>query len=77
MTFIGYSNLGYEDPEAMIRIAKHILSELNPEQTIVNIGATRSGIGAVYEIANQMGFTTTGIVSIRAREKELSAGMRG
>lgn len=29
VTFIGYSNLGYEDPEAMTRIAKRILSELN------------------------------------------------
>ena len=30
---------------------------------MINIGATASGIGAVYPLAKAMGFTTTGIVS--------------
>lgn len=71
VTFIGYSDAGYEDQEAMLGIAKNVLMELDPEQTIVNIGATRSGIGAVYGIANQMRFTTTGIVSSQARKHDV------
>jgi hypothetical protein len=68
VTFIGYSDTGYEDPEAIFEIDKGLQNELDPEQTVINIGATRSGIGAVYEIANQRGFTTTGIVSNQARK---------
>lgn len=71
VTFIGYSDAGYEDQEAMLGIAKNILMELDPEQTIVNIGATRSGIGVVYGIANQMGFTTTGIVLSQSRKHDI------
>jgi len=33
----------------------------------VNIGATSEGIGGVYEVAKQSGFTTTGIVSTQAQ----------
>jgi hypothetical protein len=34
---------------------------------VVNIGAPAEGIGAVYEVAAQRGFATTGIVSTQAR----------
>ena len=34
----------------------------------MNIGATLEGIGAVYELAKQKGFATTGIVSTQAHE---------
>jgi hypothetical protein len=36
---------------------------------LVNIGATAEGIGAVYDIAKQKGFTTMGIVSTLARDE--------
>ena len=39
-----------------------------PADTIVNIGAMPEGIGAVYELAEQRGFATTGIVSTVARQ---------
>ena len=68
ITFIGYSGSGYEDQPTMLRIAAGVLDEYDPSDTIVNIGATPGGIGAVYELAKQRGFSTTGIVSTQARE---------
>ena len=65
LTLFGYSS-GYEDEAAMLQIVKEILSEYSPETTIVNIGATRGGIGAVYPLAKSLGFTTTGIASSEA-----------
>jgi hypothetical protein len=68
VTFLGYSSAGYEDERAMLRHASAVLDSLDPSSTIVNIGATREGIGAVYELARARGFTTTGIVSTCARD---------
>lgn len=68
VTFVGYSGAGYEDEKAMLAEAGKILDGLDPADTIVNIGATPDGIGAVYELAAQRGFATTGIVSTQARE---------
>ena len=47
LTFIGYSGAEYEDHEAMLAIARRVLDEFDPAETIVNIGATPAGIGAV------------------------------
>jgi NADPH:quinone reductase-like Zn-dependent oxidoreductase len=52
----------------MIEQATRILDEFDPASTIVNIGATAAGIGAVYEVAKRKGFTTSGIVSTQAKE---------
>jgi hypothetical protein len=68
LTFIGYSGAGYEDEASMRKEAERLLSEFDPAKTIVNIGATPDGIGAVYEIAKHKGFLTTGIVSSQARQ---------
>jgi hypothetical protein len=68
VTFLGYSAAEYEDAEAMRRQATSALAEFDPATTLVNIGATPDGIGAVYEIAKARGFTTTGIVSTQARD---------
>ena len=68
VTFVGYSGAGYEHEPAMLDEAGRVLDEFEPSRTIVNIGATPEGIGAVYALARQRGFTTTGIVSTRARE---------
>jgi len=65
LTFLGYS-AGYEDETAMLQKVREILSEYSPETTLVNIGATRGGIGAAYPLAKSLGFTTTGIVSTQA-----------
>ncbi len=67
VTFLGYSGAGYEDPAAMLAHARRVLEQVDPRRTIVNIGATAEGIGAVYELAKQRGFATTGIVSMEAR----------
>jgi hypothetical protein len=68
LTFLGYSGAGYEDEAAMLDQATRILDESDPQTTIVNLGATAEGVGAVYETAKRKGFSTTGIVSTQAKE---------
>jgi hypothetical protein len=69
LSFTGYSGAGYEDPAAMRAHAGRILAAHAPASVMVNIGATAAGIGAVYALARQLGFTTLGIVSGRARDE--------
>jgi hypothetical protein len=66
LTFLGYSGAGYEDPAAMRDHARRVLERYDPKTTIVNGGATAEGIGAVYALAKDRGFPTTGIVSTKA-----------
>lgn len=68
LTFLGYSGAGYEDEAAMLAHADQILDKFDPKTTIVNIGATAEGIGAVYKAAKRKGFLTAGIVSTQAKE---------
>lgn len=68
LSFVGHSGAGYEDPKAMLASAARVLDTLDPARTLVNIGATADGIGAVYALARQRGFTTLGIVSTLARD---------
>lgn len=72
LTFLGYSGAGYEDEAALLRHVNAILDRHSPSTTIVNIGATPDGIGRVYDVAKQRGFSTTGIVSTQARESHAS-----
>ncbi len=67
ITFVGYLGAGYEHKAAMLEAATQVLDEFEPSKSIVNIGATPEGIGAVYEVAKRRGFMTTGIVSTQAR----------
>lgn len=71
LSFAGYSGAGYEDPGAMLAQAAAVLDAHDPARTLVNIGATVEGIGAVYALARQRGFTTMGIVSTRARDERV------
>ncbi len=68
VTFVGYSGAGYENPAAMLAAAEQVLSKYDPKTTIVNIGATEEGIGAIYELAEHRDFPTTGIVSTQAKK---------
>jgi hypothetical protein len=72
ITFVGYSGAGYQDQAAMLREAARILDEADPAKTIVNIGATQDGIGAVYALAKRRGFMTTGIVSTQAQREGIA-----
>jgi hypothetical protein len=72
LTFAGYSGAGYEHPEVMLERATDFLKSENPAQTLVNVGATEAGIGAVYEVAKRMGFTTMGVVSTLARDESVT-----
>src|SRR5688572_28933439 len=63
VTFLGYSDAGYEDREAMLKAAASIFDKFDPRTAVVNIGATPAGIGAVYQLAKKRGFATSGIVS--------------
>ncbi|MEA3410173.1 MAG: hypothetical protein U9R74_01370 [Pseudomonadota bacterium] len=68
VTFMGYSGAGYEDEASMLEKAARVLDEFDSSRTIVNIGATPDGIGAVYKLAKRRGFVTTGIVSTQAKK---------
>jgi hypothetical protein len=72
LTFAGYSGAQYEDPAALREHASRVLDSQDPAKTLINIGATAEGIGAVYEIAKQKGFTTMGIVSTLARDERVA-----
>jgi hypothetical protein len=71
LTFVGYSAAEYEDRASMLLQAERILAGFDPAKTIVNIGGTPDGIGAVYEVAKRRGFMTTGIVSSQAKRHEV------
>jgi hypothetical protein len=53
LTFGGYSGAQYEAPEALLEHASHVLDRHDSARTLINIGATAEGIGAVYEIAKK------------------------
>ena len=72
LTFTGYSGAQYEDTEAMVEHASRVLDGQASARTLINIGATAEGIGAVYEIAKRKGFTTMGIVSTLARDERVA-----
>jgi len=72
LTFVGYSGAGYEDAAAMLQQAEVILAAEAPEATLINIGATAEGIGAVYQLAKRRGFSTLGIVSTLARDERVA-----
>lgn len=63
LTFMGYSGSEYQSPAEMHQQVAKILERQNPKKTFINSGGTAQGIGAVYAIAKQKGFTTMGIVS--------------
>jgi len=63
LSFFGYSGNQYEDTGGMLNIADRVLFQHSPEHTLVNIGATETGVGAIYRMAKSKGFITTGIVS--------------
>lgn len=63
LSFFGYSGNQYEDTGGMLDIADRVLFQHSPEHTLVNIGATETGIGGIYRMAKSKGFITTGIVS--------------
>ena len=71
LTFLGYSGAGYQNQAVMLEEASRALDKFDPQTTIVNIGATAEGIGAVYELAKRKGFFTTGIVSTQAKESKV------
>jgi hypothetical protein len=50
--------------------AERALASRRPADTLVNIDATMVAIGAVYELAERMGFTTIGIISAQARDEK-------
>ena len=63
LSFFGYSGNQYEDVGGMLDVADRVMFQHSPEHTLINIGATETGIGAIYRMAKSKGFITTGIVS--------------
>jgi hypothetical protein len=72
LTFLGYSGAEYENQAGMLAQAAKILAQFDPKATIVNLGATPQGIGAVYDLAKRQGFLTTGIVSSQAKKQQVA-----
>jgi predicted Rossmann-fold nucleotide-binding protein len=72
LTFFGYSAAEYQDRSAMLAQAARVLARHDPARTIVVIGATEQGVGAVYTVAKAKGFRTVGIVSVLARDTHLA-----
>jgi hypothetical protein len=70
LTFLGYADAGYENPQAMLQVARRTLQQFSPKKTIVNIRAASTGIGAIYEPAKLLGFATSGIVSTEAKASD-------
>ena len=68
LTFYGYSGMGYEDEKGMLKTAQEVLSHYLPGETLITIGATEVGVGAVYPLAKSMGFETAGVVTTKALE---------
>lgn len=65
-TIFGFSDLEYEHKDVVLKQIRIDLEKLDPKTTIINIGATEDGVGAAYKIAKDLGFETTGIVSMQA-----------
>ena len=65
-TLFGYSALEYEDRDTIFARIKADIEKLDPNEYIINIGATEEGIGGAYQIAKELGFKTIGIVSTQA-----------
>ena len=68
ITLAGFSGAGYQYPEELKETILQLLSQRDPEQSIVNIGLTADGIGQAYLWAKTLGFTTSGIVSTAVLE---------
>ena len=66
--FTGVSDSEYEDPGAVEGAVAEGLDEFEPTSVVICAGATPEGVGAVYPIAKQRGFTTIGIVSAMAEK---------
>jgi len=67
----GYADTGYQEPDLMLAAVRQALSNRDPGQWIVQIGATQGGVGAAYTVAKELGFTTLGIVSWLALEEHI------
>lgn len=65
LTFYGYS-VDYSDKDEMLKTVRDVLSQYRPEKTLVNIGATKGGMGMAYPLIKSLGFVTAGIVSTEA-----------
>jgi hypothetical protein len=62
LTILGFS-IGYQHKDELLKWVFQALETHHPDQTLINIGATRGGVGEVYPFVKAMGFDTTGIVS--------------
>lgn len=65
LSFYGYA-VDYQNATEPRKTVRDVLLKHAPSTTLVNYGATKAGMGAVYPLAKSMGFTTTGIVSTLA-----------
>jgi hypothetical protein len=73
--FAGYSDSGYESPQAAEKVWEQILSRVpgaDRAKTLVLTGGTASGVGQVAELATRMGFSVGGLASENALTEAIS-----
>lgn len=78
-SLFGYSALEYEDPEALEQRVVTDLAAFDADNTAIAIGATPYGIGRLYPVVKELGFTTLGIVASTAlgKNEECAEGVDG
>ncbi|HVX23885.1 MAG TPA: hypothetical protein VG992_00885 [Candidatus Saccharimonadales bacterium] len=73
-SLFGYSGLEYQDFDRLQKTVAQDLQALDPEETVIAIGATPYGIGGLYPLVKDLGFKAVGIVASTAiaRNEECS-----
>lgn len=61
ISFRGYSG-PYEEPEVLDILLRTTLESLDPQKEVISGGCTLMGIGRVYTLARDKGFTTMGLM---------------
>ncbi|MBC3479511.1 hypothetical protein HU761_14165 [Pseudomonas sp. SWRI59] len=70
VTFLGFSDAGYEDEARAREVLLAELATFDPRDTIVCSGATAQGIGIVYPLALRKGFRTVVWVTINGKAEQ-------
>lgn len=70
VTFLGFSDAGYEDEARAQEVLLAELATFDPRDTIVCSGATAQGIGMVYPLALRKGFRTVVWVTINGKAEQ-------
>jgi len=82
VTFLGYGELGYEDPGAFQTIARREIAAFDSQEVVINAATLVTfgfahGIADIYEIARSQGFRTSGVYPSVSLGSAESHGLSG